>query len=97
MNIIETLPKNLEVGNKTYSIAVWVSAFNKLVIGYHNVFDKYDRLVSVCVEPENEPLTPDETMGYAINTGIGNAKSLDNAASMIADFIFKHNYNKKTF
>lgn len=97
MNIIETLPKNLEIGNKIYSVAVWVSAFNKLVIGYRNVLDKSDCLVSVCVEPENEPLTPDETVGYAINAGIGNAKSLDNAASMIVDFIFKHDYNKKTF
>lgn len=97
MNIIETLPKNIEVGNQTYSVAVWVSAFNKLVIGYRNIFDKSDHLVSVCVEPENEPLTPDETIDCAINAGIGNAKSLDNAASMVADFIFKHEYNKKTF
>lgn len=97
MNIIESLPKNIETNDKVYSVSVWVSAFNKLVVGYRNIMDKSDCLVSVCVEPENEPLTPDETMDYAINAGIGNAKSLDDAASMVADFIFKHDYNKKTF
>lgn len=97
MNIIETLPKNIETNDKVYSIAVWVTFLNRLVIGYRNAFDKSDCLVSVCVEPENDPITPDETKGCAINEGIGNAKSLDEAAAMVADYIFKHDYNKKTF
>lgn len=97
MNIIETLPKNLEIGNKVYSIGVWVTFLDRLSIGYRNVMDKSDCLVSVCVEPENDPITPDETKGCAINEGIGNAKSLDEAASMVADYIFKHDYNTKTF
>ena len=96
MNVIETLPKNVEIGNQTYSIAVWVTFLNRLAIGYRNILDKSDCLVSVCVEPENAPITPDETKG-CINEGVGNAKTLDDATLMVADFIYSHNYNKKTF
>lgn len=98
MNKIELLPKDIYVNDVLYQIRLWVTAFGRLCIGYknattHNILDKNIHLFSVCVEPENKPVSIQDTIGY-LNEYVGNAKTLDDACDEIMKWIEK---NKKTF
>ena len=98
MNKIELLPKSIYVNNTLYQIRVWVTAFDKLCIGYKDIFnknilDKNIYLFSVCIEPENKPIHIEDTIGY-INEYVGNAKTFDDACDEIMRWIEK---NKEIF
>ena len=89
MNKIETLKKNVWVDNQLYSPKVYLTAWDKWCISYVNVVNHSDKLCSVCVEPENEPIQIEDTIGY-INEYIGNARTLDDAVDMINKYISKY-------
>ncbi len=82
MNSIEILPLFIERNNVKYSLCVFVTAWDKLCVAYHNCFDPTEKYCSVVVEKENEPEPPTNE-----NCKIGNAKTLDDAAKMICEFI----------
>ena len=97
MNKIELLPKDIYVNDTLYQIHLWVTAFGKLCIGYknimsiisRNILDKNLYLFSVCVEPENEPISIENTIGY-LNEYVGNARTLDDACDEIMNWIEKN-------
>jgi len=91
MNIIETLPRTFTVNDVTYTLETHVTAWDKLCICYREMIRKTptsirEILCSVCVEPENEPRTIESTIGY-INEYIGNARTLDDAANMLKEYV----------
>lgn len=90
MNKIETLKKNVFLNNKLYCPKVYLTAWDKWCISYINVVDNFDKLCSVCVEPENEPRKIEDTINYGLNSYIGNARTLDDAVDMIKKYINKH-------
>ena len=89
MNIIETLVKSIRANDKFYSPCTYLTAWDKWCIAYVNIFDKTDKLCSVCVEPENDPVEIENTIG-TMNDRVGNARSLDDAAKMIKDYVEKN-------
>jgi hypothetical protein len=94
MNIIETLPKTIEVNNEHYQLEVHVTAWDNLCIGYIEMFKKEgaqwrEHICSVCVEPDHEPRKIEDTIGY-LNEGIGNARTLDDAALMLKEYVEKN-------
>ena len=91
MNIIETLPKTFEYGRVMYSLSMHVTAFNRLCICYREMLGNRTILCSVCVEPENEPIKIENTIG-TINEYVGNAQTLDDAAEMLKEYVEK-NFN----
>ena len=98
MNKIELLPKDIYVNDTLYQIRLWVTAFGKLCIGYknimsRNILDKNVHLFSVCVEPENEPISIENTIGY-LNEYVGNARTLDDACDELMKWI---NQNKEKY
>ena len=91
MNIIETLQKTFEHDGTLYTLELHVTAWNRLCIGYRDAFKKdgtYTRefICSVCVEPENEPRKIEDGVGY-LNGRVGNAKTLDDAAQMLKEYV----------
>ena len=91
MNIIETLQKTFEHDGTLYTLELHVTAWDRLCISYREAFKKdgaYTResICSVCVEPENEPRKIEDTVGY-LNEGVGNAKTLDDAAQMLKEYV----------
>ena len=95
MNKIELLPKDIYFENTLYQVAMWVTAFGRLCIGYRKSLDPtHESLFSVCVEPENQPHSIlEKGIGY-LNEGIGNAVSVDDACEELLDYIEK---NKEDF
>ena len=94
MNKIELLPKDIYYKDALYQVAMWVTAFGRLCIGYRNPFDvKHESLFSVCVEPENNPRSIPSTIGY-LNEYIGNMQTVDDACDELLDWIGK---NKEDF
>ena len=94
MNKIELLPKDIYYKDDLYQVAMWVTAFGRLCIGYRNSLDvKHESLFSVCVEPENHPRSISSTIGF-LNEYIGNAVSVDDACEELLDWIEK---NKEDF
>lgn len=89
MNIIGTLVKNIRANDEIYSPCIYITAWDKWCIAYVNVLDKTDKLCSVCVEPENNPIEIENTIG-TINDHVGNARSLDDATKMIKDYVEKN-------
>jgi len=89
MNIIETLEKSISANDKFYSPCIYPTAWDKWCIAYVNMFDKTDKLCSVCVEPENDPVEIEDTIGM-LNDHVGNARSLDDAVKMIKDYVEKN-------
>lgn len=89
MNKIESLPKSIEVNNETYSVEVYVTAWDNLCIAYSSVMDDSNSLCSVVVEPKNKPLRIEDTLSFPLNNGIGNARTFDDAVDMIAEYIKK--------
>lgn len=82
MNSIENLPLFIERNNVKYSLCVFVTAWDKLCVAYHNCFDYTDKYCSVVVEKDYKPAQPDNE-----NSRIGNAQTIDDAVKMIAEFI----------
>lgn len=89
MNKVETLIKEVELNDKTYAPRLYITAFGRWCVAYTNIFDKKDNLCSVCVEPENIPLRIEDTIDYALNSYVGNARTLDDAIEMINGYIEK--------
>ncbi len=89
MNKIELLPKSIYYKDDLYQIAMWVTGFDRLCIGYRNMFNRDDHLFSVCVEPENTPRSIASTIGF-YNEYIGNALSVDDACDELLDWIEKN-------
>lgn len=88
MNKIELLPKTIVVNDIRYDIGMWVTAWDRLCIGYRDPFNRSCcDLCSVCVEPENEPTKIEDTIGCDINDGVGNARTIDDAIEMIKEYI----------
>jgi len=82
MNSIENLPLFIERNNVKYSICVFVTAWDKLCVTYHNCFDYTDKYCSVVIEPDNYSSKPNIK-----NYFIGNAQNLDDAIEMIKEYI----------
>ena len=95
MNKVELLPKDFYYKDDLYQIAMWVTMFGKICIGYRNPLDvNHKSLCSVCVEPENDPCDIKEPGSGWLNEGIGNTKTLDDACDMLNKYIVKHGYIK---
>ena len=102
MNKIELLPKEIFWNDSHFQLRMWVTAWNRLCIGYKNILNtdprnKFAHLFSVCVEPENEPSDIKEYGSGWLNEGIGNAVSVDDACEMILKYIEKHNDEFKCY
>ena len=98
MNKIELLPNDIYYKDDLYQIAMWVTAFGRLCIGYRNPLNvKRDSLFSVCVEPENKPHSITESNSNWINAGIGNAISVDDACEELMAYIAEHKEDFKCY
>ena len=100
MNIIETLPKTFENNGNMYTLEMHVTVFDKLCICYkemlpHDIVGTRNILCSVCVEPENKPLKIEDTIGFALNEYVGNARTIEDAAKMLKDYVYKTYINTK--
>lgn len=97
MNKIELLPKNLEFEDTLYQLRMWVTFKGYLCIGYVNLLKPLNgSLFSVCIEPENEPISIASTVG-CLNEYIGNAVSVDDACEELLDWIEKNKEDFKTY
>ena len=98
MNKLETLPKHLEYKNGFYALAVWVTAWNNLCIGYKLVDGPSDQthILSTVVEPNNEPFIPNTIEPQGLNDNIGNARTLDDAIDVVQSQISRFNINVAT-
>ena len=93
MNKVELLPKDFYYKDDLYQLNLWITGFGRICIGYRNSLDvKHTVLVSVCVEPENDPHDIKEPGSGWLNEGIGNAKTLDDACDMLNKYIVKQRY-----
>lgn len=98
MNKIELLPKDIYYKDNLYQVAMWVTAFGRLCIGYRNSIDiKHEVLFSVCIEPENHPHSIIERGSGWLNEGIGNTVSVDDACEELLDYIEKNKEAFKTY
>ena len=95
MNKVELLAKDFYYKDNLYQLAMWVTMFGRLCIGYRDPFDvNHKSLCSVCVEPENDPRDIKEPGSGWLNEGIGNTKTLDDACDMLNKYIAKQGYIK---
>ena len=84
MNKLEKLPKHVDYKNECYSLRVWVTAWNRLCVGYRrtdnaNVCDDTlpINILSFVVEQNNDDFIPDTIEHKGLNDNIGNCKTLD--------------------
>lgn len=97
MNKIELLPKDIYYKDDLYQVAMWVTAFGRLCIGYRSSLDvNHKALFSVCVEPENTPRSIPSTIGF-LNEYIGNTVSVDDACEELLDWIDKNKDDFKCY
>lgn len=96
MNKIELLPKKLEFEDTLYWLRMWVTFKGYLCIGYINPLKPNGSLFSVCIEPENEPISIASTIG-CLNEYIGNTVSVDDACEELLDWIEKNKEDFKTY
>ena len=78
MNKLEKLPKHVNYKNGWYSLRVWVTAWNRLCVGYQlndNAGD--ENILSFVVEQNNDVFIPDTIEPKGLNDNIGNCKTLD--------------------
>jgi len=93
MNKVELLPKDFYYKDDLYQLSLWVTAWNKLCIGYRNALaSKHDSLFCVCVEPQNEPTDIKEPGSGWLNEGIGNTRNIDDACDMLQKYINSHHF-----
>ena len=89
MNKLEKLPKHLTYKNGWYSLRVWVTAWDRLCVGYR-LIDSDNRLIdsadddtlpinilSFVVEQNNDVFIPETIEPKGLNDNIGNCKTLD--------------------
>jgi len=94
MNKIELLPKDIKIGDKWYQPRIYLTAWGNWCIAYKDICNKTaHHLCSVCIEPNNEPLKIEDTIG-CINEKVGNARTIDDAVDMIIDYINNKGYIK---
>lgn len=96
MNKIEQLPKFIYIDDNVYSLAVWITAFNRISVGYKNTTDRDCMgnpiyLCSVCVEPENEPFSVLNSADNYMNKNIGNMPTFDDACDDLMNYIKVNN------
>lgn len=89
MNKVETLVKQITVLDKFYIPYVYLTGWGRWCVAYVNITDFHDKLCSVVVEPENEPVDIMDVPIDSMNAGIGNARTLDDAVDMIHKYIKK--------
>ena len=85
MNKLEKLPKHVTYKSGWYSLRVWVTAWDRLCVGYRLIdsasYDPYDTLptniLSFVVEQNNDVFIPDTIEPTDLNDNIGNCKTLD--------------------
>ena len=82
MNKLEKLPKNVNYKNGCYSLRVWVTAWNRLCVGYRLIDNAGDdtlpvNILSFVVEQNNDVFIPDTIEPKGLNDNIGNCKTLD--------------------
>ena len=83
MNKLEKLPKHLTYKNGWYSLRVWVTAWDRLCVGYHRLNDNAGddtlpiNILSFVVEQNNYVFIPDTIEPKGLNDNIGNCKTLD--------------------
>lgn len=82
---IEQLKKSVLVNDVNYFPNIYLNAWGNWTIAYISLNRKY--LCSVCVEPDNEPVNIEDTLNCSINSGIGNARTFDDAIDMINNYI----------
>jgi hypothetical protein len=81
MGFLNKIKKVIEVNDKSYYPYIYLNAWNNWTIAYKSLNNEY--FCSVCVEPDNEPVYIEDTIGCAINSGCGNAKTPEDAIDMI--------------
>ena len=89
MNKIELLPKAIIYKEQLFQLGMWITAFDRLCIGYRHVFNMTENLFCVCVEPEHTPVSIIETENAWINSYIGNSRNVDDACEEILSYIEK--------
>lgn len=82
---IEKLKKTVVVNDVSYFPNIYLNAWGNWTIAYKSLNKNY--LCSVCIEPDNEPVNIADTLNCAINSGIGNARTFDDAVDMINNYI----------
>ena len=82
---IENLKKVISVNNVDYYPNIYLNAWGNWTIAYKSLNKDY--LCSVCVEPDNESVNIEDTLNCAINSGVGNARTFDDAIDMINNYI----------
>lgn len=87
MNKIETLPLSVEHEEKHYVCKIFGNIFGNWCISYVEFLNENNYICSVCVEPENEPKDIQSVPSGCFNGRIGNARTLDDAADMILDYL----------
>ena len=81
MNKLEKLPKHVNYKNGWYSLRVWVTAWDRLCVGYRLIDnvddDTLPTILSFVVEQNNDVFIPDTIEPKGLNDNIGNCKTLD--------------------
>ena len=58
-------------------------------IAYKNIVKPSDHLCSVVIEPENEPIKIEDTVGY-LNEYVGNTKTFGDAVTMLIEYLKRY-------
>ena len=87
MNKIEELEKKVEVNGIIYQPRLFLNGWDNWCVTYSDILNRSNHLCSVTVEPDNEPKSIEESLESWINSGIGNARTLDDAVDMINEYI----------
>ena len=82
---MDKLKKVVIVNDVAYYHNIYLNALGNWTIAYKSLNKEY--LCSVCVEPDNEPVNIEDTLNCVINSGIGNARTFDDAIDMINNYI----------
>lgn len=82
---MDKLKKVVTANDVAYYPNIYLNAWGNWTIAYISLSRKY--LCSVCVEPDNEPVTIEDTLNCSLNSGIGNARTFDDAIDMINNYI----------
>lgn len=87
MNKVETLVKEINVFDNVYIPQIYLTSWGKWCVAYINITESRDKLCSVVIEPENEPIEIEDTLDWGLNASIGNARNIDDAIDMIMNYI----------
>ena len=90
INEIEFLPKNIKIGDKMYQPKIYLTAWNKWCIAYINIIKTSEHLCSVVIEPENDPIKIEDTIGCYLNEYVGNAKTFGDAVTMLIEYLKRY-------